>query len=313
MDSCESFLEEKRCVLCGTDAYKVVYAYPPDYYAHSEYETCSWDGRAAIPLTLVQCSHCGLIYTRPSFKADALNRVYPDDIVADVSFASTLTLAKHRTLIEAAQRYLPGRKVLMDIGTRYGALPRAAREAGYQAYGIEYNPASVQLAASHGLDYVFQGTLDDLGAVARAIGLSSVDIVVLDDVLEHLVNPVEALERASLVQRSGDGLILRQMNWNSLGRHLFGARWYYIQPAAHMYYFDPHHVKLLLDKVGYDIVEVLTPNIFEAIPKTLWMTLRQLLRPRLHAPGCVHGDKPLYLSRRWRGWHDLFTVVAVKH
>lgn len=305
----DTFLEEKSCILCGEDSYMVVHRYPSEHYSHSIYETCSWDGRQAIPLSIVKCTECGLVYTRPSFKASALDMIYPEDVVDSGKFDATLDAPKHREIIDVAQSCFPQHSVLVDVGTRYGALPFIARRSGYRAYGLEYNRASVEVARSRGIDYVFQGTLDDLTEVVETLGLASVGIVVLDDVLEHLVDPAEGLSQVAEVQSQGDGLILRQMNWESLGHSLFGRRWYYIQPAAHMYYFDPRHVRMLLEQHGYDVVQIYTPCLLVNSSLTVLMTLRVLAKSVLAADSYVE-SKPSYLTRRRRSWNDRFTVVA---
>ena len=308
------YLELKPCVLCGSNSSRMLYSYPAGHYDHSRYETCSWDGRQMIPLSIVQCSQCGLIFSRPSFVLDALDLVYPDDIIDESHFDSALKSPKHNDMISLARKYFPEGKVLFDIGTRYGALPYHAREKGDQAYGLEFNTVSIELAKSRGIDYIFQGTMSDLSTVTQNIGLSSLDIVVMDDVLEHLYNPVMDLEIISANQKSGDGLIMRQMNWDSLGRRIFRNNWYYIQPAAHMYYFDGKRIEDLLKKADYKIVKFLYPNQIENMFLTLLLMIRmrlsKLLKPQIIQFGS--SNKSLYLTKRRKSWNDLFTVVASK-
>ena len=73
--------ESKPCCICNADQHKEVYQWPANYYSHQEFETASWDGRQSLPLSIVKCSSCQMVYTRPSFKLESLSLVYPDDIV----------------------------------------------------------------------------------------------------------------------------------------------------------------------------------------------------------------------------------------
>jgi hypothetical protein len=244
-----------------------------------------------------------------------LDKVYPEDIVQDAHFDSALKSSKYSTIINLVQTYFPGRQVLIDIGTRYGALPYIARKCDYRAYGLEYNSASVDLARARGIDYVVQGTVNNLGNLLEAKNLTSAEIVVLDDVVEHLVDPLKDLKLVSAVQQSGDGLIMRQMNWNSLGRHIFGANWYYVQPAAHMFYFDTRRMKLMLNQAGYEVVRILTPSLFKNIIMTALTLVRRgllSLAKNIFNNEASHSstEKRLYLSERRKSWNDMFTVVA---
>src|ERR1700742_2020349 len=155
MDSAPDELREaKPCLLCGGQDARVVYAFPADYYDHRHWETASWDGRTSLPLSIVRCPRCALMFSRPSFRPSALDRVYPEDLVDPaVSFDRALaqTRAKHSRMLAELRRFRQSGS-LCDVGTRYGVLPHLAREAGFGAFGIEYNPASVRVAREAGVD-----------------------------------------------------------------------------------------------------------------------------------------------------------------
>jgi 2-polyprenyl-3-methyl-5-hydroxy-6-metoxy-1,4-benzoquinol methylase len=302
--------ETKPCLLCGDQAAEVVYAYPADYYDHARWETASWDGRISAALSIVRCTKCALMYSRPSFREQALEHVYPQDLVdPELSFerALTLTRAKHKKMLAELSPLRSGGS-LCDIGTRYGVLPYLAREAGYDGFGIEYNAASVRVARAASVP-VYQGSVHDLPRVLKERRQAHVDTLVLDDVLEHLVDPLSALRTLRSCQQPGGLLMLQQMDLDSLGHRLFQRHWYYLQPAAHMFYFSERSLRALLDRVGYDVRRVVRPALFRNVRRTVSRTLpgAALKLARARARGT---HKPSYLSLRLRSADDMFLVVA---
>lgn len=307
--------EEKSCLLCGERAAELVYEYPADYYDHARWETASWDGRVSTALRIVRCAKCTMMYSRPSFREDALDRVYPQDLVdPELSFAQALaqTRSKHAKLLREliAQR---SHGSLCDLGTRYGVLPHLARECGFTAYGIEYNAAAVRVASAAGVP-VYQGSVADLPRVLADRGEDHVDIIVLDDVLEHLVDPSAALRTLSACQEAGGLVLLQQMDLDSLGHRLFRRHWYYLQPAAHMFYFSERTLRALLDRAGYDVRRIVRPTLFRNLSRTVSRTLpgAAIKLARAAAQGDRTQRKPSYLACRLRSADDTFLVIAEK-
>ncbi len=310
-DEIPTFLEEKPCPICEDDDSSVVDEFPPEHYPHAEYETASWDGRQRIPLTIVRCASCSLVYSRPSFRVDHLNLIYPDDLVDDPPPLERLFRRghpKHAPLARLVSRTMPVGARVVDLGSRFGVFPWILRESfGVDAYGIELNAASVAWGQER-FDGIIQGSIEDLPAIAAEKSWDRIHAFTLDDVLEHLVNPRETLDALAGFQAPGDRLILRQMDVSGLGHRLYGEDWYYLQPAAHMYYFDEKTASALLDQCGYDVLEVVRVsalrNLVETLARDVSMRIRRTLRRRRP------GERPLYLTQRKRAEDDMFMVVG---
>lgn len=80
----------------------------------------------------------------------------------------------------------PGAKVL-DIGTAGGAILDAAKQYGYDAYGMEPSEDLVARGKVRGLQ-IEQGTIE-----SHSFAHGSFDMVCLWDVIEHLPDPKHAL------------------------------------------------------------------------------------------------------------------------
>ncbi|MFW6046677.1 MAG: class I SAM-dependent methyltransferase [Candidatus Woesearchaeota archaeon] len=303
----KNLLEEKSCEICGSNDFSVLFSWPREYYPHVKYETCSWDGRQKIPLNIVTCSCCGLVYTRPSFKEEKLNLVYPEDIIPEDIKSNFVEDKKNISLLKSITKYRK-KGTLLDIGCRYGAFPWLASKKGFNAYGIEFNSASVE-KGRHYFSNIFEGTPFNLENVLKKNNLRRPDIVVMDDVVEHLVHPKKDLRKIFDAQKIGGIIVLRQMDYNSLGRRLFGKRWYYFQPAAHQYYFDKEHLVKLLSDVGYETLEVKRRNV---LVNLLFTVLKFIHNSMKRKPKSGTKNRISYLTKRLKSYDDMFTIVAEK-
>ena len=315
----EKFREHVNCRLCGADDYKVMYTWPKNYYDHSKYETASWDGRQEISLRICKCNKCGLAYSNPSFKEKYLDLVYPEDIVPSLDnitsegvFFDLLNFNKYKDIYEIVKQYIQSRNnaTVLDIGTRYGGLPHYFREQNYNSYGLELNERSVELANKFGLDYIYQGTISDLRNYLGGLLPNNLDCVIMDDVLEHLVNPFEDIQTIASCQDEGDMLVMRQMNWDGIGHKIFGKNWYYLQPAAHMSYFTPKTGKKLLEKAGYSRVKIFKKNVVSNIIRTFARFGKKLVLGENRWK--VNSGKIMYLQERNKMYDDMFTIIGVK-
>lgn len=170
---------------------------------------------------------------------------------------------------------------------------------------------------------VFQGTVEQMSKIRNEGGYSSVDVITMDDVSEHLTHPDMDFRALFDILPPGGILITRQMNVASLGHRLYGRNWYYLQPAAHMNYFSPRTLGQLLSQIGFQMVSVDEPHTLPLIFRTLYVPFRKRLRSFLwkiratpfKGPKKVDNKtatKPLYLVKRKKTSGDLFTMVCRK-
>ena len=307
-----SFLEEKNCPLCGAEKAKTVYHWPACFYPHDKFETASWDGRCEIDLKIVQCFECQLPYTRPSFREQSLHLVYPDEIVPEnVSRNKVVETKKFALLRSLASKYLKKGAKVCDIGARYGSLVFQLNSDGFDSLGVEMNRAACDLASEFGIDDVHCCSVSDLPQLCDELNIDQVDCFVMDDVLEHLVHPSETFKKLESLQTSGGMIITRQMDWSSFGHRYFGRNWYYLQPAAHMTFWNKRTITSLFEKHGYDVTEVNRTST-KQILKKLWRHIRRRIKSNKteHFEWWVNG-KQMYLANRWK-FNDMFTVVAKK-
>ncbi len=148
---------------------------------------------------------------------------------------------------------LPPARVL-ELGSGHGAFVGLMRAAGYDATGLELSPWVVDFARSAFGIPVLLGPIE-----AQTVPERSLDAIVLNDVLEHLVDPLASTRRcAELLQPTGflqaqtpcypEGQSHRQLVERN---HPFLAM---LQEREHLYLFSRRAVRRLFATVGLSIV-----------------------------------------------------------
>lgn len=312
----EPFLEEKACNACGGRGTRAIYRYPAGLYPHDRFETASWDGRQHIDMRVVECTTCGLRFTHPSFREQYLHLVYPADIIHSpdiIKAGFKIDAKKPNSILRVAARHASRGATLLDIGTRYGVLPFVAhRKYGFDAHGLEFNAASVEQGRAH-FDAISQGSVSDVPRLINRLGWKTIDVIVMDDVVEHLVDPKRDLLALASNQKPGGLLLLRTMDCGGWGARLFRSNWYYVAPAAHMFYFDASSLGRLLRSTGYEPIEVRRTSLPQNAYRMLRGWFHRELKPRLlrrRAATATPRSRPSQLSQRRRLDDDLFLMVA---
>jgi len=155
-------------------------------------------------------------------------------------------------------RHLPGAATgarLLDVGCGDGGFLRVARAMGYQACGVEIDPAAAALARAQGFE-VHEGLLE-----AAPVAPASLDQVTLSHVIEHLHEPVVALERLRGWLRPGGRIWLQTPNVAGRGAQRYGADWRGLEAPRHLVLFGERSLRLALEGAGFERIELLPPQL----------------------------------------------------
>jgi SAM-dependent methyltransferase len=173
---------------------------------------------------LLECRDCGSV-EQPSLPHGAeLHGLYR--AMRDSSYLAEEAgrRATARRLLGLVGEHVPGGR-LLDVGCGFGLLLDEARTLGYETLGLELS----EDAAGH--------ARETLGLDVRELPLEEFDdaegfdVVTLVDVLEHLEDPVDGIERCARLVRPGGVLCVATPDPSSLAARLAGARWWGYVPA----------------------------------------------------------------------------------
>ena len=142
-----------------------------------------------------------------------------------------------------------GRRVL-DVGFGGGNFLYWARAMGCRVSGTDPDPVAVENARDLGFD-VRRG-----GIEAFDDEPGEFDIITFGHVIEHLHDPMPALEKAHALLRKGGRLWLETPNFDSPGRRAFGPFWRGLESPRHLVLFSPASLSLLAQRAGFTDISV---------------------------------------------------------
>jgi SAM-dependent methyltransferase len=173
---------------------------------------------------LLACVECGTVQQPLLPAGDELHELYrdmSDDAYLGEEPGRRATAAHLLDLIGA--QVAGGR--LLDVGCGHGLLLDEARSRGYDTVGLELSRSAARHAREAlGLDVREQ-------PVESFVDLEGFDVVVLADVIEHLDDPVGAVDRCAGLLRPGGVLCVVTPDPSSVTARLAGRRWWGFVPA----------------------------------------------------------------------------------
>lgn len=261
---------------------------------------------ALAPWPFVACTACGLVF-RARVAADAVHAVYAEggyaadrghQYASDEEDADRLRDAGVR-LRWLSRHARSGR--LLDVGAAGGAFVLEAGRAGFAAWGIEPTPAfAARARARLGLD-VRTGTLEEV-----ELDPGGLDVATMWHVLEHIPEPLAALERLHAGLRPGGTLAIEVPNFGSAVAKRMGPTWTSLQPDVHVNQFSATSLRAMVERAGFAATEVST------VPITPYLRLRSRLGPR-HVAGRVKAAIWLRTPRSVHPHgHELLRAAAVR-
>lgn len=156
-------------------------------------------------------------------------------------------------------KYLPDNpKKIIDIGCGNGAFAEVLKnKTGAEVWGIEYMDNEAQLAKEK-LYKVYSGKCEDY---IDELPNNYFDVIYFNDVLEHLVDPFDVLDRIKY-KLSDDGLVISSIpnlrSYDTFMKLLFKKDFKYdedgILDKTHLRFFTKKSIRRIYEDLGYTIV-----------------------------------------------------------
>lgn len=252
-----------RCWVCGGAALVPVHTavFELNEYARQDPELARYTGAT---VRIVRCEQCGFgqpeaLPTLPDF----FGRMYDQRWSAgwmETEFVSGYKDLIFRTVLRGLEERIPARRprTLLDLGAHVGRLMHVAQARGWAAEGVELNPSTAAHAArATGLP-VHRMDARELSHTGRRWAA-----VTLIDVLEHIPQPVAALEAARGVLEPGGWIAVKvphgrvQLRKEELRARLRpGYRATVADNLVHVNHFGVRSLALALQRAGFTDVQV---------------------------------------------------------
>lgn len=208
---------------------------------------------------LVECRDCGHMMLHPPPSEEDLSRIYNEHYwLLDASdeerrhFAE-LKQATARSYLELVGRCLgrPGGR-LLEIGSGAGDLLAAAVDLGYDPTGVEPSESACARARER-LGNRGRIVCGDVGNLTER---GYYDVCVIADVIEHVQDPRDFLQRVYDLMRPGGVVVIATPSLQSWSARFMRHRWMEFK-TEHLHYFSQETLHSLLFQTGLDPIAAL--------------------------------------------------------
>ena len=201
--------------------------------------------------TLFRCGDCGFVFLHPIPDAATQAALYENAGIGARYFPKTeRKLARAKVRMRQLQRHA-ARGRFLDAGCNGGFMVEAARLAGFDAHGVEPDPASVQWARQHFPANAFVvATLEEFVAGGAQ---SPFDLVYCSEVIEHAPDANKFVSALAAAAKRGGTLYLTTPDITHWRRPRDLAKWDGYKPPEHCLYFSPSNLRRLLERHGFAV------------------------------------------------------------
>lgn len=140
-----------------------------------------------------------------------------------------------------------GGKQVLDYGCGVGNFLDVAGSRGSQPAGLEFDPVARRSVAGKG--YAIEASI-------HAYPPESFDLIYVNDVIEHLRDPVEEMALVRSRLRPGGAAFVVTMNMRGLKPRVAGSRWDVVTNPTHLWFYDERSLVASLERAGFSRCEV---------------------------------------------------------
>jgi 2-polyprenyl-3-methyl-5-hydroxy-6-metoxy-1,4-benzoquinol methylase len=245
---------------------------------------------------------------------DATPKLGPPGFLSRLRLHLAWRVDRSDHLIDVISRRLPRGATIVDIGSGDGSQLRLLAERGFRMTGVERDTKSVSLQGEH--TQVFEGSAETL---PDQLARGSFDAVMFKQVLEHLVDPVDALRNAAQLLKPGGVMFVEVPNNDSAISKQSGLSWEHIDAPRHVNFFTQETLQATATAAGLAVESAFFCEYCRYFIDE-YIAIEQRIFDHLGGAGPALRNSP---ARAWRlllktAWaparvkYDCVGVVAVK-
>ena len=219
------------------------------------YSACPICGSRAISdlwqvnrYTVARCQDCTNRFVRERLTLEALFEHYassePSTYVDENSDWLKYYYSKAAKLVRS---YHPTPGKILDIGCSRGWF--FDEMTGWECYGTEISSRDATAARERGNATIFVGAFEEMPEREAFF-----DVITMQDVLDHLIDPLESLKRVIRQLKPGGTLLIKVHDFSCLYARLSGSRFYAIIPPSHLFYYTRPGLRKLVELAGFEPV-----------------------------------------------------------
>ena len=135
---------------------------------------------------------------------------------------------------------------MLEVGCGEGDFLAEAEAAGYEVLGVEYSEA----ASATANERLKRGRVEQGELKSAKLPDAHFDVCVLNDVIEHVRDPIAFLREVQRVLRPGGALFIATPSLDSWSARSMKERWMEWKPE-HLLYFNSRNIQTALLKTGF--------------------------------------------------------------
>jgi len=263
-----------------------------------------YDDRYGYPdnFLLLKCNKCGHKYLEKTLIPEQITTLYTNYYPRSTFRVENYRPHKKRKGLTAwlsgekggAYQWVPKRVKVLDIGCGSGEAIGYHKSRGCDVYGVETDENIKCIVEKYGFN-VHIGMFDP-----KMYEHEYFDYVTMDQVIEHISDPIETLRGVASILKDGGSVILSTPNSNGWGANLLGRRWINWHVPYHQNFFSKKSIEIAALKAGMRLERSMTLTSSEWL-KYQWIHL--LLFPRM-------GEPSLFWSRAKREVNNKTRIKA---
>lgn len=219
--------------------------------------------------TLFECQNCTHTWADLSLDEDQLRKLYAENYFKGEEYADYLAdkviLQSNFTKRLNSLRKLsnpPTYKNVLEIGCAYGffgdiMLNRSSAE-NYQ--GFDISKEAINYANEH-----FGNNFSSENYLSALKSPNAYSDVFMWDVIEHLPNPVDFIEKVSNEIKQGSRIYITTGDISAWLPRKQKEKWRMIHPPTHVHYFTKKSISKLLRQYDFDIEKISFPPVNRSI------------------------------------------------
>jgi len=200
-----------------------------------------------------RCGSCGLIFLSPAPAEEELRSSYPANYLAYSSkgLVSHLKNVQASLLMRSVLPCLPKKDArILELGCGGGHLLRQLKRRGYENLsGLDWNDALAPVFKQLGIKF-------EAGDIEKNELSGAFDCVILNNVIEHLLDPEKVLARIKVHLAPGGKILIRTPNSAALSHRTFSRWWAGLHTPRHVHIFSPESLQFLTSKVGFSSITI---------------------------------------------------------
>lgn len=222
---------------------------------------------------LVQCCDCGFLTTDLNLSFEELQQLYSENYFCGEEYAD---YQKDKTIIQKDFENRLRRmhfhiknfrqQKLFEIGCAYGFFIEMARKEFKSVSGIDISKDAIEYAKS-------ELKLDVRCGDYLEAEVTPCNVICMWDTIEHLSDPERYIRKIHEDLMDGGFVCITTGDAGSVAAKIRGKKWRQIHPPTHLHYFSKKTLVLLLERLGFEIVDISYPSKIISINTVLYTLL----------------------------------------